>query len=127
MMLSMVVVLPAPLRPTRQTTSWLRTLNETPCRMCAGPRQAWMFFTSSMVRCRSRADTWPRRCFGGSPRDRRLTMLGGQNIHAFRGPAHILNQVSRSEDGRVGQESRFGGTTNHSKQDNAHILHGVSK
>src|SRR5712691_1305520 len=52
MMLSMVVVLPAPLRPTRQTTSWLRTLNETRCRMCAGPRKAWMFFTSSMSNVR---------------------------------------------------------------------------
>ena len=38
MMLSMVVVLPAPLRPTRQTTSWAPTLSDTPCRMWAGPR-----------------------------------------------------------------------------------------
>src|SRR3989442_2082741 len=52
MMLSMVVVLPAPLRPTRQTTSCSPTLNETPCRMCAGPRKAWMFFTSSMSNVR---------------------------------------------------------------------------
>ena len=38
MMLSMVVVLPAPLRPTRQTTSLAPTSSDTPCRMCAAPR-----------------------------------------------------------------------------------------
>src|SRR3990170_1877064 len=48
MMLSMVVVLPAPLRPTRHTTSRSRTLSETLCRMCAGPRKVSMSFTSSI-------------------------------------------------------------------------------
>ena len=47
MMLSMVVVLPAPLRPTRQTTSWAPTLSDTPCRMWAGPRKVSIALTSS--------------------------------------------------------------------------------
>src|SRR5438309_3052672 len=48
MMLSIVVVLPAPFRPTRQTASLLPTLSETRRRICAGPRQVSMPWTSSM-------------------------------------------------------------------------------
>src|SRR2546425_2720463 len=48
MMLSMVVVLPAPFRPTRQTASRLPTLSDTRRRFCAGPRQVSMPSTSSM-------------------------------------------------------------------------------
>src|SRR3989442_3339630 len=48
MMLSMVVVLPAPFRPTRHTASLLPTLSETRRRICAGPRQVSMPWTSSM-------------------------------------------------------------------------------
>ena len=47
MMLSIVVVLPAPLRPTRQTTSLAPTLSDTPRRMCAGPRYVSIALTSS--------------------------------------------------------------------------------
>src|SRR5262245_36551424 len=46
-MLSMMVVRPAPLRPTSETTSPSSTLNVTPRRMCAGPRQVFMASTSS--------------------------------------------------------------------------------
>src|SRR6185295_16042312 len=46
-MLSMMVVRPAPLRPTSETTSLSTTLIETPCRMCAGPRKVLMASTSS--------------------------------------------------------------------------------
>src|SRR5512134_4128347 len=37
----MVVVLPAPLRPSRVTTSPGSTSRSTPCRMCDSPYQAW--------------------------------------------------------------------------------------
>src|SRR5215472_5833938 len=46
-MLSMMVVRPAPLRPTSETTSLSSTRNVTPCRMCAGPRKVFMASTSS--------------------------------------------------------------------------------
>src|SRR5215472_13291866 len=46
-MLSMMVVRPAPLRPTSETTSPSPTLNVTPRRMCAGPRKVLMASTSS--------------------------------------------------------------------------------
>src|SRR5712692_188807 len=49
MMLSMVVVLPAPLRPTRTTDSASPTLSETPLRTCAGPRKVLIRSTSSMA------------------------------------------------------------------------------
>src|SRR5712664_1622123 len=45
--LSMMVVRPAPLRPTKATTSSASTLIETPRRMWAGPRQVLMSSTSS--------------------------------------------------------------------------------
>src|SRR3989442_9392464 len=48
MMLSMVVVLPAPFRPTRHTASLLPTLSETRRRIWAGPRQVSMASISSM-------------------------------------------------------------------------------
>src|SRR5882762_1615996 len=48
MMLSMVVVFPAPFRPTRHTASRLPTLSDTRRRICAGPRQVSMASTSSM-------------------------------------------------------------------------------
>src|SRR5712691_11453295 len=48
MILSMVVVLPAPLRPTRQTTSCSCTMRESPCKMCAGPRNVWSWASSSI-------------------------------------------------------------------------------
>src|SRR5712691_1728154 len=48
MMLSMVVVFPAPFRPTRHTDSLLPTLSETRRRTCAGPRQVSMASISSM-------------------------------------------------------------------------------
>src|SRR6266481_6936574 len=48
MMLSMVVVLPAPFRPTRHTDSLLPTLSETRRRIWAGPRQVSMASISSM-------------------------------------------------------------------------------
>src|SRR6266516_2597330 len=47
MMLSMMVVRPAPLRPTSETTSPSPTLSVTPRRMCAGPRKVFMASTSS--------------------------------------------------------------------------------
>ena len=43
----MVVVLPAPLRPSSVTTSPSRTSKPTPCRMCDSPYQAWRSRTSS--------------------------------------------------------------------------------
>src|ERR671924_483221 len=46
-MLSMMVVRPAPLRPTSDTTSFSPTVSDTPCRMCAGPRKVLMASTSS--------------------------------------------------------------------------------
>src|SRR5262249_17072086 len=49
MMLSMVVVLPAPLRPTRTTDSASPTFSETPLRTWAGPRKGWIRSTSSMA------------------------------------------------------------------------------
>src|SRR3984893_3134262 len=49
-MLSMMVVRPAPLRPTSETTSASPTLNVTPRRMCAGPRKVLMASTSSSTR-----------------------------------------------------------------------------
>src|SRR5947209_4356744 len=49
-MLSMMVVRPAPLRPTSETTSPSPTLNVTPRRMCAGPRKVLMASTSSSTR-----------------------------------------------------------------------------
>src|SRR4030081_408127 len=51
MMLSMMVVRPAPLRPTRETTSPSSTVSDTPCRMCAGPRKVLMASTSSSTWC----------------------------------------------------------------------------
>src|SRR5262249_32090702 len=59
-MLSMMVVRPAPLRPTSETTSPSSTLNVTPRRMCAGPRKVFMASTSSntclsfAISCRQR-------------------------------------------------------------------------
>src|SRR5262245_10505240 len=47
MMLSMMVVRPAPLRPTSETTSPSPTSSVTPRRICAGPRKAFMASTSS--------------------------------------------------------------------------------
>src|SRR6266542_4157508 len=49
MMLSMVVVLPAPLRPTSTTDSASRTISETPLRTWAGPRKVLIRSSSSMV------------------------------------------------------------------------------
>src|SRR5262245_44008306 len=46
-MLSMMVVRPAPLRPTSETTSPSSTPNVTPRRMCAVPRKVFMASTSS--------------------------------------------------------------------------------
>src|ERR671922_49475 len=46
-MLSMMVVRPAPLRPTSETTSPSLTSSVTPRRMCAGPRKVFMASTSS--------------------------------------------------------------------------------
>src|SRR2546422_11679542 len=48
MMLSMVVVLPAPLRPTRTTDSLSPTSSETCRRICARPRYVFMACSSSM-------------------------------------------------------------------------------
>src|SRR5712671_677022 len=48
MMLSMVVVFPAPFRPTRQTDSRLPTFSETRRRIWAGPRQVSIASISSM-------------------------------------------------------------------------------
>src|SRR2546426_2520139 len=50
MMLSMVVVLPAPLRPTRTTDSLSPTSSETCRRIWARPRYVWMACSSSMGR-----------------------------------------------------------------------------
>src|SRR5271167_2167136 len=44
-----VVVLPAPLRPSRVTTSPSRTSRSTPCRMCDSLYQAWRPLTLSTV------------------------------------------------------------------------------
>src|SRR2546430_1516822 len=49
MMLSIVVVFPAPFRPTRQTASPSLTASETPRRICAGPRKVSMRSSSSMI------------------------------------------------------------------------------
>jgi hypothetical protein len=49
MALSIVVVLPAPFRPTRQTASLAPTLRETPWRTCAGPRCVWTPSSSSAL------------------------------------------------------------------------------
>src|SRR5216684_6347416 len=49
MMLSMVVVFPAPLRPTRTTDSPSRTVSDTPLRTWAGPRKVLMRSSSSTV------------------------------------------------------------------------------
>src|SRR5215475_11083078 len=49
MMLSMVVVLPAPLRPTRTTDSASRTVSDTPLRTWAGPRKVLIRSISSMA------------------------------------------------------------------------------
>ena len=51
MMLSMMVVRPAPLRPTSETTSPSSTVSDTPCRICAGPRKVLMPSTSSSTWC----------------------------------------------------------------------------
>src|SRR5207244_6471225 len=48
MMLSMVVVFPAPLRPTRQTASRSPTVSDTARRTWAGPRKVSMRSSSSM-------------------------------------------------------------------------------
>src|SRR2546430_811461 len=52
-MLSMMVVRPAPLRPTSETTSPSPTLNVMPRRICAGPRKVLMASTSSSTRLSS--------------------------------------------------------------------------
>src|SRR5712692_6247757 len=49
MMLSMVVVFPAPLRPTRHTDSPSRTVSDTPLRTWAGPRKVLIRWRSSMA------------------------------------------------------------------------------
>src|SRR3972149_3053951 len=49
MMLSMVVVLPAPLRPTRTTDSASPTFSDTPWRTWAGPRKVLIRSSSSMA------------------------------------------------------------------------------
>src|SRR6516162_9640282 len=46
-MLSMMVVRPAPLRPTSDTTSFSATVSDTSCRMWAGPRKVLMRSSSS--------------------------------------------------------------------------------
>src|SRR5256714_14901967 len=48
MMLSMVVVFPAPLRPTKATDSLSPTSSATPRRICARPRYVLMACSSSM-------------------------------------------------------------------------------
>src|ERR671931_1761630 len=48
MMLSMVVVFPAPFRPTRHTASPFPTFSDTRRRISAGPRQVSIASTSSM-------------------------------------------------------------------------------
>src|ERR1700687_24040 len=50
MIARMVVVLPAPLRPSRVTTSRVFTSNVMPCRMWLSPYQPW---TSWMASCAS--------------------------------------------------------------------------
>src|SRR6266481_4823574 len=49
MMLSMVVVLPAPLRPTSTTDSASRTWSDTPLRTWAGPRKVLIRSISSIA------------------------------------------------------------------------------
>ena len=49
MTLSMVVVFPAPFRPTRQTASAAFTASESPCRMWAGPRKVFRRSTTSIA------------------------------------------------------------------------------
>src|SRR5262249_3382849 len=49
MMESIVVVLPAPLRPTRHTDSASPTVSDTPCRTWAGPRKVLIPSTSSIA------------------------------------------------------------------------------
>src|SRR5215472_6834095 len=49
MMLSMVVLFPAPLRPTSTTDSASRTVSDTPLRTWAGPRKVLIRSSSSMV------------------------------------------------------------------------------
>src|SRR6266481_6818042 len=48
MMLSMVVVFPAPLRPTRQTDSFSPTVSDSCRRICARPRYVSIAWSSSM-------------------------------------------------------------------------------
>jgi len=48
-MLSIVVVFPAPLRPTRQIDSPSPTRSETALKICAGPRNVLMRSSSSMA------------------------------------------------------------------------------
>src|SRR5690349_12901737 len=48
-----VVVLPAPLRPSRVTTSPSATAKLMPCRMCDSPYQAWRSRTFRSSFCRT--------------------------------------------------------------------------
>src|SRR5207244_3843539 len=65
-MLSMIVVRPAPLRPTRATTSSVSTAIETPRRTCAGPRKV---LRSSTSRSTGRAQSGGQRSAEQDARD----------------------------------------------------------
>src|SRR5262249_28734959 len=54
--LSIIVVRPAPLRPTSETTSFSFTVSETSRRMWAGPRNVLMALSSSSIGCVSRRE-----------------------------------------------------------------------
>src|SRR5262249_41924797 len=71
MIVSMVVVLPAPLRPTRQTASASPTRRETARSTCAGPRKVSRPLISSMLGLDRRADE------GGRHRVVAADLVGG--------------------------------------------------
>src|SRR6516165_673226 len=82
-MLSMIVVRPAPLRPTRQTTSSLFTASETPRRICACPRYVVMPSSSSSTASHElrNAEKDARHGFVGADRVGRAVGEKGAFVH----------------------------------------------
>src|SRR5271163_5016641 len=93
-----VVVLPAPLRPSRVTTSPSRTSKSTPCKMWLSPYQAFRLLTSSI------AGSQVGRDHLGVLRDRGIVALSqhlpaGQHGDDVAQPLHHRQVVLHHQDG----------------------------
>src|SRR5918996_3137778 len=107
MMLSMVVVFPAPLRPTRHTDSPLPTFSETRRRISAGPRQVSIASTSSM----GGPDQRGRHCLVAADLVRRARGEDRTLVHrpdTIRGPEDHVHVVLDDHGGDLGRANDRG-------------------